>query len=311
MIAARLNRIAAAGTAEHPHSRIRLGDGHLITVTARPDAEVLDEVFLAPGLTAPATEDWSREGVTDWGLADQEHGGSLYLNVPVEAVRQFIQDRLGEHEEQDQHDFPTGRFLINARSHHGQWAVLVEGERVGRIYLEDGVWCARAYGSDAPVECDGAEAAAARLVEVADLVAGRTVTAEQALRTELAAHAVTPHLDEDTFIGGHRNSWLVVGLSDGEFPHVQEQPYVLVCLHDPADGDEVTVERAARAGDEWSTVIGTGNPSAGAQAEIPGRSFPGADTAAVAAYIAQWRRNPYAVRDAALAALNAAANSNT
>lgn len=311
MIAARLNRIAAAGTTAHPHSRIRLADGHLITVTAGPDAEVLDEVFLAPGLTAPDTEEWSREGVTDWGLADQEHGGSLYLNVPVEAVRQLIQDHLGEHEEQDQGDFPAVRFLLNARNHRGQWRVNVEGEQVGRIYLEDGIWYARAYGSDAPVACEESEAAAARLVELADLAAGRTVTAEQALRTELAAHGVmTPHLDEDTFIGGHRNSWLVVGLSDGDFPNMQEQPYVLVTLHDPADGDEVTVERAARAADEWSTVIGTGNPSAGARAEISGRSFPGADVAAVAAYIAQWRRNPYAVRDAALVERNAV-NSNT
>ncbi|MFD8415446.1 hypothetical protein ACFV2Q_27410 [Streptomyces sp. NPDC059650] len=306
MIAARLNRIAAAGTAERPHSRIRLGDGRFITVSARPDAEVLDEVFLAPGLTAPDTE--AREGVTDWGLADQERGGSLYLDVPVEAVRQFIQDHLGEHEEQDQADFPAVRFLLNARSYHGQWRASVEGERVGRIFLEDGIWYARAYGSDAPVECDGSEAAAALLVELADLAAGRTVTAEQALRTELAAHGVmTPHLDEDTFIGGHRNTWLVIGLSDGDFPDMGEQPHIVAYLHDPADGDEVTVERAAvRPADEWCILIGTGEPSALANTEIPGRSFPGADTTAVAAYIAQWRRNPYTVRDAALAALNAA-----
>ena len=177
MIAARLNRIAAAGTAEYAHSRIRLGDGHFITVTARPDSEVLDEVFLSPGLTAPDTEAWWREDSTELFLTHHEGGGRLYLDVPVEDVRQFIQDHLGEHEEQDQLDFPSARFLIDARSHRGLWVVIVEGEMAGRIFLEDGAWYARAYGSDARVECDGAEAAAARLVEVADLVAGRTVTA--------------------------------------------------------------------------------------------------------------------------------------
>ncbi|MEV6357979.1 hypothetical protein [Streptomyces hydrogenans] len=128
------------------------------------------------------------------------------------------------------------------------------------------------------------------------------LSAEQALRMELAVHGVTPHHDEDTFIGGHRNSWLVVGLADGEFPDMAEQPYVLVTLDDPADGDEVTVERPVKATDQWTTVIGTGDPSARSET-VRGQSFRGWETAAVAAYIAQWRRNPYAVYSAALARL--------
>ncbi|MFI9214315.1 hypothetical protein ACIGW7_40070 [Streptomyces sp. NPDC053253] len=311
MIAARLNRIAAAGTAERAHSRIRLADGHFITVTARPDSEVLDEVFLAPGLTAPDTEGWWREDSVELFLTHHEGGGRLYLDVPVEDVRQFIQDHLGEHEEQDQDDFPAARFLLNARSHHGQWAVFVEGERVGRIFLEDGVWYARAYGSNQPVECEGSEAAAALLVELADQAAGRTITAEQALRTELAARGVTPHTEGNAFFGfgGRPKVLAVIGLSDGPFPDLNEQPYVLLGLRDSADGAEVTIDRPVKGTEEWVAVLGNGTFDE--LAEIPGQSFPSTDVAAVAAYVARWRHNPFAVWDAAMTVRNTAANGTT
>ncbi|MEU8530089.1 hypothetical protein AB0C77_31600 [Streptomyces sp. NPDC048629] len=189
MITARLNRIAAAGTV--CGSIIRLGDGHVISVKAAPDATFLEEVFLWPGLTAPDTEAWENEDTLEQWLTHDEPGGHLYLDVPADAVRELIQDHLGEDEEQDRVDFPPVRFLIEARSRRGHWVVHVEGEMAGRIFREGGVWYARAYGSDAPVECAGAEAAAARLVEFADVAAGRSTTAGQAqARTAAVLNAV-------------------------------------------------------------------------------------------------------------------------
>ncbi|MFI8365261.1 hypothetical protein ACIGD1_34555 [Streptomyces sp. NPDC085612] len=129
-----------------------------------------------------------------------------------------------------------------------------------------------------------------------------TPDAEQALRTELAAQGVSPHRDEDSLIGGQCNSWLVIGLSDGDFPNMAEQPYMLAVLYDPADPDEVTIDRPVKAADEWSTVSGTGTSEAEGVL-MPGRSFPGHDMAALAAYIADWRRNPDAIQDAAMAEL--------
>lgn len=61
-----------------------------------------DEVCLLPGLFPPATEAWANEDrLEDWltgGALGQ--GGGLYLDVPVQAVRDLIEQHGGEHPDQ-------------------------------------------------------------------------------------------------------------------------------------------------------------------------------------------------------------------
>ncbi|WP_330335792.1 hypothetical protein OHS33_39355 (plasmid) [Streptomyces sp. NBC_00536] len=296
MITARLNRIVAAGT-DHGFVTIKLADCLTLNVKTEPDTAIVEEVYLAPGITAPDIEAWENEDDLELFLNNETCGGTIYLDVPVEAVRDLIQDHGGEHDDQD-NGLPDARFQINARGDDGQWAVTVEGEQAGRIFLAGETWYAQANGANTPIECDGAEAAAMYLVELADVAAGRVTTAEQDLRAELADHGITPHRDEDTLIGGHRNSWLIIGPHDGEFPNMEEQPYILAHLHNPADSDEVTVDRPIRPADEWMTVVGPGNPSE--WREVMGTCFPATATASLAAYIADWRRDPRAISEKAL-----------
>lgn len=305
---ARLNRIAAAGT---DYRRVRFADGCMITVEAGPDAVEFTEVATWPGLTVPRTAPWQHEGAVDPFLTGQDtEGGRLFLDVPVTAVRELIEEHGGEHADQDA-DLPPVRHTFGPRA-AASYPVFLGGQQIGQVTRHDEYWTVPSQAEHCRIlEFDDIDEAATHLVQEADIAAGRTTrpvpeptppSAEQALRMALAVHGVTPHHDEDTFIGGHRNSWLVVGLADGEFPDMAEQPYVLVTLDDPADGDEVTVERPVKATDQWTTVIGTGDPSARCET-VRGRSFRGWETAAVAAYIAQWRRNPFAVRSAAIARL--------
>jgi hypothetical protein len=97
----RLDRITATGT-DHLFERIRLADGHTLTLKTRITAGEADEVFLLPGLTAPDTEAWRNED--QWGL--WQYGGNfgegaLFLDVPVKAVRDLIEQHGGEHDDQE------------------------------------------------------------------------------------------------------------------------------------------------------------------------------------------------------------------
>ncbi|WP_331718692.1 hypothetical protein [Streptomyces sp. NBC_00212] len=96
----RLDSLATDGTNED-FDGIRLADGHVLTLKVGPGAETA-EVFLFPGLTAPDTEAWESEDQWEVWLTGGEFGdGSLYLDVPVEAVRALIVQHGGEHENQE------------------------------------------------------------------------------------------------------------------------------------------------------------------------------------------------------------------
>ncbi|MEV6357978.1 hypothetical protein [Streptomyces hydrogenans] len=308
---ARLNRIAAAGTGTD-YRRVRFADGCMITVEAGPDAVEFTEVATWPGLTVPRTEAWQHEDAVDLFLTCQDvEGGRLFLDVPVTAVRELIEEHGGEHADQDA-DLPPVRHTFGPRA-AASYPVFLSGQQIGQVTRHDEYWTVPSHAEHGRIlEFDDIDEAATHLVHEADIAAGRTTrpvpeptppSAEQALRGELAVHGVTPHRDEEVFIGGDRTSWLVVGLADGAFPDMEQEPYLLVLMQDPTDGDEVSVDRPVRAVNRWSTVIGTGDPTETTHRDIPGGSFPGRATAALAAYIAQWRRNPFAVRSAAIARL--------
>ncbi|MET8326285.1 hypothetical protein [Streptomyces sp. NPDC005181] len=112
----RFDQFAATGTGWQP-ARIRLADGHMMSVQAGPGAGCLPrptsswpgtvptdypspythlEVFLWPGLEGPDDCDWDEDPV-DCDSAD----ASLYLEVPVEEIRAFVLAHGGEHADQD------------------------------------------------------------------------------------------------------------------------------------------------------------------------------------------------------------------
>ncbi|MEW1930488.1 hypothetical protein [Streptomyces sp. NPDC088360] len=95
----RLDSLTAGGTNEN-FDDVRLADGHVLTLKVHPGAEVA-EVFLLPGLTAPDTEAWENEDQWEVWLTGGKFGDSLYLDVPVEAVRDLIVQHGGEHENQE------------------------------------------------------------------------------------------------------------------------------------------------------------------------------------------------------------------
>ncbi|MFF8287438.1 hypothetical protein ACF06W_32625 [Streptomyces albus] len=96
----RLDSLTAGGTNE-VFDGIRLADGHVLALKVHPGAETAEEVFLYAGLTAPDTEAWVSEDQWEVWLTGGEFGdGSLYLDVPVEAVRDLIVQHGGEHENQ-------------------------------------------------------------------------------------------------------------------------------------------------------------------------------------------------------------------
>ncbi|MFY0515983.1 hypothetical protein ACOMD4_37205 [Streptomyces anulatus] len=98
----RLDSLTTGGT-DHVFARVRLADGLTLVLKAAPGADVAEEVGLLPGLFAPRTEAWANEDAyEDWltgGALGQ--GGGLYLDVPVQAIRDLIEQHGGEHASQE------------------------------------------------------------------------------------------------------------------------------------------------------------------------------------------------------------------
>ncbi|MFE2684528.1 hypothetical protein [Streptomyces mirabilis] len=216
----RLDSLTAGGTKDN-FDGIRLADGNVFTLKVGPGAETA-EVFLFPGLTAPDTEAWEHEDQWEVWLTGGEFGdGSLYLDVPVEAVRDLIVQHGGEHENQEPPQAP----------------------------------------------------------ETAETVAARA----------LAAWGITAHRDEESMIGGDRNTWLVVGHNQTRkgFPRMLAEPYVVLYLYSNTDEEEITVDRAPATGDEWTVLAGDGT---GAERELMTR--PADQFADCAEAIAEWITAP-------------------
>ncbi|MEU3433084.1 hypothetical protein [Streptomyces sp. NPDC006863] len=98
----RLDSLTADGT-NGTFARVRLADDLMLALKVAPGADVAGEVGLLPGLFPPATEAWANEDrQEDWltgGAFGQ--GGGLYLDVPVQAVRDLVAQHGGEHAIQD------------------------------------------------------------------------------------------------------------------------------------------------------------------------------------------------------------------
>ncbi|MEV4559014.1 hypothetical protein AB0K51_18780 [Kitasatospora sp. NPDC049285] len=85
-------------------------------------------------------------------------------------------------------------------------------------------------------------------------------TAEVAALRALAAWGITAYTDDESMIGGSRNSWVVVDYDQTrpDSPCEPDGPYAVLYLYSDADGEEITVERAPRPGDAWHAHRGDG-----------------------------------------------------
>lgn len=82
--------------------RIRLADGQALTLKIRAGADTVDEVLLHAGLTALDVAAWTGRGQSEVWLSDGHHSaGTLYLDVPIEVVRDLVVQHGGEHEDQE------------------------------------------------------------------------------------------------------------------------------------------------------------------------------------------------------------------
>lgn len=132
----RLDHLAAAGT-DHIFATVRLADGHSFAIKLRPGADVAEEVFLHDGLGVPDAEAWENEDSWEGWLTGGSLGDRpLYLDVPVQAVRELIEQHGGEAAEQDQ---STYRVTIR-RTEFIAFAVEADSPEAAQArYLMDGV----------------------------------------------------------------------------------------------------------------------------------------------------------------------------
>ncbi|MFJ3183882.1 hypothetical protein ACIPJN_36605 [Streptomyces sp. NPDC086796] len=116
-------------------------------------------------------------------------------------------------------------------------------------------------------------------------------TAEAVATRALAEWGITAHRDEESLIGGDRNTWLVIGHDQNRpgFPRMLAEPYVVLYLAADSEDDdeEITVTRAPADGDVWDVVRGDGT---GAERTLMTR--PVDQLAACVEAIADWLTAP-------------------
>ncbi|MGW3200019.1 hypothetical protein ACWDBD_36740 [Streptomyces sp. NPDC001118] len=92
----RLDTLIAEGT-DDTYRPILLADGRAVSVNIAAGADEADCVYLWPGLDAPAGEAWENEDQWEEWLTGGNLGeGRLFLDVPVQALRDLIAQHGGE-----------------------------------------------------------------------------------------------------------------------------------------------------------------------------------------------------------------------
>ncbi|WP_330335793.1 hypothetical protein OHS33_39360 (plasmid) [Streptomyces sp. NBC_00536] len=295
MFTERLHRITAAGTGRG-YTRIRLADGPMIYIKARPHSTELDEVYLAPGLTAPGTDDWEAED-DELVLTGESASGTLYMDVPAEAVGELITEHGGEHAIQDA-DFPPVGYQIHPAK-DGRYPVRRGTQRLGYMACRARVWQVIPLGgtmwSGAFATSEEAADHLLKRAEAADKHSAQR--AEWVLRGALAECGLPLTRGSQAVIGQGPTSWVQIDVLHRS-PYVTgDEPYVLVYLRRQDDEEEMTLDRVVTDADEWVVLLGSGDDT-----QLPGATFTAADTAALSAYVVDWHRDPEASWTAALAA---------
>ncbi|MFI8178031.1 hypothetical protein ACIF6H_32580 [Streptomyces microflavus] len=145
----RLDLLATHGSG-NGFARIRLVHGNALSIKIRPGAAEADEVFPFPGVYVPNVEEWENEAGWDGRLSVEGPGNgpllmnepvrcSLFMDVPVEAIRELIEAHGGEGAEQDRAVYRVTvqrteiiEHLIEADSPQDARArYLADGEEVG------------------------------------------------------------------------------------------------------------------------------------------------------------------------------------
>lgn len=128
----RLDRLATSGT-DHIFERIRLADRHMLALQAKPGA-AFAEVGLFPGLEAPDTEAWENEDRWEEWLTGGTFGaGGLFVDVPIQAVRDLITQHGGEHEDQEGEQYAPD-LMTRIQDLHGRFADGYTPEEINAVF---------------------------------------------------------------------------------------------------------------------------------------------------------------------------------
>ncbi|MFF4276218.1 hypothetical protein [Streptomyces sp. NPDC001536] len=117
-----------------------------------------------------------------------------------------------------------------------------------------------------------------------------TATAAEIATAALAEWGITAHLDVESLIGGHKNTWLIIGSDQSDdFPDMR-RPYVVLYVYtDPSD--EIWVDKPIESRfDSWHVVVGDGTGPCGGEHTAFTARTPG--IAEVAEFIAGWLTAP-------------------
>ncbi|MFI0141586.1 hypothetical protein [Streptomyces luteogriseus] len=95
MITARFDRLIAEGT-DRIFRPVLLADGHAFSVNIKAGEDRAAAVALWPGLEAPEGEDWENEDSWESFLTGGNADDSQFLDVPVQALRDLVEQHGGE-----------------------------------------------------------------------------------------------------------------------------------------------------------------------------------------------------------------------
>ncbi|MFD0723690.1 hypothetical protein, partial [Streptomyces globosus] len=141
------------------------------------------------------------------------------------------------------------------------------------------------------------EEAADHLLKAAEAADRHTAhRAEWVLRDALAECGLPLSRGSQAVLGQGPTSWMEIEQLHRPPYRMGDEPYLLVYLRRQDDEDEMTVDREVTDADEWVALLGDDDT------QLRGATFAAADTAALAAYVVDWHRDPEATWTAALAA---------
>ncbi|MDW8803648.1 hypothetical protein P1P68_02210 [Streptomyces scabiei] len=192
------------------------------------------------------------------------------------------------------HEYPDVSLHHPVQKHGGWSAQWTDGSACADVY--------DSYGKHLPYEEDTAALVAAIIERVPQHggsapEGGAGETAEQLAVKVLAEWGITAHLDDESMIGGARNTWLVIGRDQttGNVPE-ENQPYIVLGLSSNDDDEWPTAERPpARPSDEWRVLL---NDGTGHERDVMTRPADGLADCIEA--IATWVTDPFPTAGAAL-----------
>lgn len=140
MITARLDRLIAEGT-DRVFRPVLLADGHAFSINIKAGEDRAAAVFLWHGLEAPEGEDWENEDPWESFLTGGDIEDSQFVDVPVRALRDLIEQHGGEAPTADNDPADTAPLALlraaGLRCIEDDYALSADWHRV-RVPLADG-----------------------------------------------------------------------------------------------------------------------------------------------------------------------------